>query len=690
MDSVDVHERHRLMVCIVCYKKLANAKLIQKVKGKVSRTLTDAQIDYISNNIIKGYTIDNPCFPSGICVNCSIVLNKCIKNGPHVALLPDVDYDPGVIGLLLRGKECDCRICKIASTSGFTCRIGKKSKIVVVEKRPEHIVICSKCFSKIGKGLPHDCSKRGKVTNIQDLLSQTPTSSQRFASRVVSEEISASISAKSSTTPVLSSLNGKPRSLDCKKQIKFSVEDLSNMQVDVGLSSKQTLKVAEHLRNKPGKKGKTITNRTIVESNLKRKLKDKNRQLGDLFEVRRANFVKEDKDKRENFKRDVVVCKDLNGLADRIIEKRNMKEDHLLFRVGMDGGGGFMKVILNVFDLREDGISPEDENQPKMMRRLDETFKDSSVKKSMIVAIAPEVQENYCNIKRLWLEAGLGAFSRQFVIATDLKLINILLGLMSHSSVHPCSWCDVVKENLEWCGKSRTVGNMLDLFWGYFDARALKKDASLYGNVIHPNMFSGCGEIDESTTIISLVPPPELHLLLGPVNKMFDEMLKIWPGAEEWSDKLFLKRAEYHGLQFDGNSSRKLLKNVALLKEIAPSTNKKVFDYVHAFEAFNEVVKACYSRKLAPNYMQKITDFRTAYKKLSISITPKIHAIFHHISEFCEIVKMGLGPYSEQAAESVHHDFNTMWSRFKVKTKEHPEYGQRLLKSVIMYNSQHF
>ena len=400
-----------------------------------------------------------------------------------------------------------------------------------------------------------------KVNNIQNLL--TPKSSQRFASRVISEEISANNSANDTTHPALSIFGKKKPFLakdTCKKQIKYSVDDISNMQVDVGLSTKQTLKIAEHLRSNPigDNKGSIQINRSMVESNLRTKLREKNRQLDCLFEVRNANFVKIDEKKktRENFDRDIVVCNDLDELSCRIIQERNLEEGDLLFLVGMDGGGGFLKVCLNAFDLKKDHPSEEDESQtPKKKKRLDEFFKDSGVKKTMIIALVPEVQENYCNIKRLWLEAGLEKFSRRFVIATDLKLINIPLGLMSHSSVQPCSWCHVTKNNLaDQRGESRTVGNMMDLFWGYFEARASKKDASTYGNVIHRNMFSDC-QIDDSTPIILLVPPPELHLLLGPVNKMNDEMLKVWPQGEEWSDRLYIKREEYHGGQFNGNES---------------------------------------------------------------------------------------------------------------------------------------
>ena len=78
---------------------------------------------------------------------------------------------------------------------------------------------------------------------------------------------------------------------------------------------------------------------------------------------------------------------------------------------------------------------------------------------------------------------------------------------------------------------------------------------------------------------------------------MYDEMLKVWSQEEEWRDRLYIKTEEYHGGQFNGNDSRKLLKNIAVLKEITLSSNKKVLDYIAAFEAFNDVVAACYTKK---------------------------------------------------------------------------------------------
>ena len=142
----------------------------------------------------------------------------------------------------------------------------------------------------------------------------------------------------------------------------------------------------------------------------------------------------------------------------------------------------------------------------------------------------------------------LTSLTRKFTIATDLKLCNILLGLMSHSSTHPCCWCDMTKDNLSNRGVSRTIENMVALFWDYWEAKAVRKNekATIYSNVIHPNMFAG-GTIDESTPIILLVPPPELHFLIGLVNMMYNELSKVWPTCQQWIKQLHIKHEDYHG-----------------------------------------------------------------------------------------------------------------------------------------------
>ena len=191
---------------------------------------------------------------------------------------------------------------------------------------------------------------------------------------------------------------------------------------------------------------------------------------------------------------------------------------------------------------------------------------------------------------------------------------------------------------------------------------------------------------NRETPIILAVPPPELHLLIGPVNTLYDALNKVWSESESWLSKCNVKKTEYHGGSFAGNDSRKLLKHCDDLDVLCPEEFKQ---YVKTFKAFNDVVGGCYGRNLETNYLKKIEKFKAEYLKLGISVMPKVHAVMYHIGEFCEIKGMGLSPWSEQTAESLHHDFNQVWENYKVKDKSHPEYGQRLHQAVQIYNSKH-
>ena len=104
--------------------------------------------------------------------------------------------------------------------------------------------------------------------------------------------------------------------------------------------------------------------------------------------------------------------------------------------------------------------------------------------------------------------------------------------------------------------------------------------------------------------------------------------------------------------------------------------------FVSAFWSFNDVVEACFGAKLADDYIMKIHKFRRDYSKLGFSITPKIHTVFFHIEDFCEYSGMALGAFSEQTAESLHHEFEQCWDNFYVKDFDNPSYPDRFLSAV--------
>ena len=160
----------------------------------------------------------------------------------------------------------------------------------------------------------------------------------------------------------------------------------------------------------------------------------------------------------------------------------------------------------------------------------------------------------------------MGLFYSSCTIASDLKLLNILLGLMSHSSLHPCCWCDTDKYHLNEKGNQRTIGSLNNMYRNFRDANVDTNKAKDFGNVVNPTLVKG----DDETPVIHVIPPPELHLMLGPVNHIYDELSKVWVNSKQWLDAINVKKVDYHGGQFEGNECRAILKNIQVLRELCP------------------------------------------------------------------------------------------------------------------------
>lgn len=104
---------------------------------------------------------------------------------------------------------------------------------------------------------------------------------------------------------------------------------------------------------------------------------------------------------------------------DYVIKERNLDISEVISKISLDDGNEFLKVTLSVFDLCE-SANPNS--------------KESDVKKRFLIEIAPCVPENCVNVKRLWFNLGIDNQRYEYIMAADLKLRNILLGLMTRQS----------------------------------------------------------------------------------------------------------------------------------------------------------------------------------------------------------------------------------------------------------------
>ena len=95
----------------------------------------------------------------------------------------------------------------------------------------------------------------------------------------------------------------------------------------------------------------------------------------------------------------------------------------------------------------------------------------------------------------------------EYKLAADLKLINILLGISSHSGKYACYLC-YSESNLV-AGPKRTLKELNKMYVAHHTTGSPVRKMSKYYNVIKPSLITPA---DLSQSISSIILPPELHL----------------------------------------------------------------------------------------------------------------------------------------------------------------------------------
>jgi hypothetical protein len=535
------------------------------------RHITENLHQLIQEYFINGYDDKDDRLPTSLCGNCQVIVLE-YGRGNFRGRIQLFDHSQiGDIRPITRSsKECSCKVCDVAratTTANFSSSVlqrkkpGKPKLTAVIpaisgyspfmptSSKPHPLKLCGLCLTILHRGKEHHCTKGQRMDNLQSLVAAgTPKMKEKLASAIIKEKMN---DANTTTLCTLATKSGRPVTLHttppgCSKFPLFSAEDIGKLQSSMNLSTRKTNTLMKHIRSASG-------NRGVIEPLVRDTLQTKNHQLDGFFECKTVDFVsKTTKDVALPPQRSTIFCHQPEELKKYVMQARKLTpDDDIILKIGIDGGGGFLKICLN--------IQVHGPNHSKEVKRMkfcegvaSKELKDSSVKKLFILAIVPNVEENYANVLILWHYLQLtepGSLS-PFTIATDLKLANIMLGLMAHGSAHPCTWCDAAKHELWSKGQLRTLGNIREKFMAWTRSGKGLNHAKHYGNCVHEPIFRG----ESETKVINIIPPPELHLMLGPVNTMFNALMKKWPEAMQWADICNVSREAIHGGSFTGRN----------------------------------------------------------------------------------------------------------------------------------------
>lgn len=522
------HEENRKCVCILCMQKT-----------KTMRALNVKTKDALKKYFIPEFDEQNEKFPTVLCTSCYKRTLEADKNskGKNKENFQIFNYShlilPKPQTRNVASAICKCTICEKARFKTFNL-----SKIKVKRCSPKqnaHAKYCKECMTQIKRGVGHNCCKTTKLANITKIITQTKNN---FPEQVVSGllqkfEPSTTINQSGSTLKILEISKNNGRKLQVavsghskalsplyKPVIKpLTVKDVSTLQVQLNLSEKKAIKMVQILRNK---------NKAMIGSNIERNIySSMHYNLDRFYETEFLHFVKENVKYTEaaSEPRLTVLCKDILGLLEMIIDERNYDRSKIFIKIGADGGGGFLKVCMNICFL-----------ESQTVEKKKNLFKEGGVKKLIIIAIASDVQENYSNMQLICEKLKLNDITEllpyKLIIANDLKMSNIMNGLMSHSSSHPCTWCDIHQKLLFSLGNPRTYASIIN---------SVEQWKLSGGNPLMRKNFNCCynNPIIKTETdydILDIFPPPELHLMIGLVNTVFKALEKKYPDvALQWS-----------------------------------------------------------------------------------------------------------------------------------------------------------
>ena len=482
------HDISRKVVCILCLRKC-------------NGNLTPVVIKRLHDHVQKDLDFQDQRIPEGICNSCRVNLLAVSEGGSAKQLPKLYDFTSIVLPKFLRSSpiSCNCLICRIArkKTPSPKTKVGRPANPHQNEpsfsKTPPSVEKqCQRYLSVIKKGKKHICTPSTKAKNLKELFTRFPKNGEKIASSVIKNKTPSpggTIRLSQFAGPSFPIVPGSSSKIKTENLKLLSTADMISLQQATQLSNSSTRKLASCL-NRLTPKG------SGVEPNFQIKLAQAGKTLAGFFHV-----TTQDLDcKGNSVQREVILCKDIEEFIWHVLTSRSLSPHETLVKLSMDNGGDFFKICLSIVDIRE-GNQKDIENQNPQFKFLDHEIQSSGVKKLFVIGIVEDISETYENIKNFL--SGLKIEKVKPVVGCDLKVANILCGLQSHASKHPCCYCEIDKDNLANLGELRTFGSLR------LHAQAFQ---SCKGNAAK-NFFNSANfpllEESDNSRVLDVIPPPE-------------------------------------------------------------------------------------------------------------------------------------------------------------------------------------
>ena len=247
-----------------------------------------------------------------------------------------------------------------------------------------------------------------------------------------------------------------------------------------------------------------------------------------------------------------------------------------------------------------------------------------------------------------------------------------------------CAWCEPL-----------TVGDARRL-WSEYLAAGGEGTGKEFGSFVNEILV----QYPNETLLLDILNFPELHVMLGLVQKLLDyiKLASSTHFAQSVIDELNITETYHRGKKgLNGNACKKLIENATLFiiksKALPNSCDKaKIVAAAKTMSLFNNMVNSYFGQLVEEGWEQDVKDFCAAYRALvGISYPPKFHLVEGRLVQFLKrrwsLDNSYKGFGSEQPVEALHHKFEEHFDSYKVG-RMHEDYGNRLLDAVLSWNSR--
>ena len=433
----------------------------------------------------------------------------------------------------------ECKLCHRSRLSGMHGKLPEfklEDSDVVVEPKlppgrppdslkpdPTPIKTCPKCKVELLPGQRHPCTFQSKIDYLNETLS--PRTKAILAKDYVKEKLDEAKKAGKDFI-ALQGEHGRPLmvALQGKKKAVITKDIMSQYRAQFGMSKNKALATAKFFKD-------VTMGKLELEPYLKEFIFKSDTTISEFFSMKTMDLLGYDEEEDDSkpintkkalktVKREVFYCNDVPALAAFLHQERGLDAEDVIVKIGLDGGRGFFKVLLSIhskseYQLEEEMSllnSPRKKKLKKKNKKATKEFLNNGVKKVFIIGLVQDIPEKYENVQQIMELLDIDELKHSFSV--DLKLQNVMCGMQSHGSTHPCVYCEGCKP---WePSKPRTMGSLREHYENYESAPPSKKIPKDFKNVIHPPLFNDADHVE----ILDVMPLAELHLMLGITNTL--------------------------------------------------------------------------------------------------------------------------------------------------------------------------